>query len=215
MKIRQLLFVGVTILLVIGCGDDAPKPMKEDKKLTKIIKEETKQEQIKEVKEREDNVPYWISDPTSLDHLSALGKALKTTGGSKFQQTEAVAGARDDLRKIIKVKVSNSVKNSLMKFLKKIDKDDDFKKEEIVKISEKVGTHVSLQVISGTKKKAIWFDRKENLYVLVSIDSNIIKELTYDGFRMVLRSNKELFQLYREKDGREFLKAELEKKIYN
>ncbi|MCV6606828.1 MAG: LPP20 family lipoprotein [Campylobacterales bacterium] len=212
MKLKKLLFIGLTSLLFLGCGDDTPKPEKEEVKLTK---EETKQDKIQEVKESQDDVPYWIEDPTSLDNLSALGKALKTTGGSRFQQTEAVAGARDDLRKIIKDKVSNGVLKSFEKFLKEIDKDDDFEKNQLVEVAEKVGTHVSLQVISGTKKKAIWFDKKENFYVLVSIDSKIVKELAYDGIRMILRTHKDLYSIFREKNGRKFLKEELEKTIYN
>lgn len=208
MKIKNLLLISLTALFFLGCsGSDAPSPNGE---------EEEKLKDSDYIAKEAADTPYWIKDPKSLDGLAALGRALKTTGGSKFQQTEAVARARESLRDLVNEKVSKSVKESLAVLIEEADLDEDvFTVEEIEAVSKKIGVHVSLQVISGSKKKAIWFDSKENLYVLVSIDEDIVKKLTLDGTRMILRTKKDLYKEYRKNGGREILKRVLEKEIYN
>jgi len=168
---------------------------------------------IKELSDTSENIPHWLKDTNSLDALGAIGSAYKTTGGSKFQQTEAMANGRDILRDKIKRKVSTVIEKLLEELL--VDSEMKLSKVEILEIAEKIGTHISLQSISGSKKRAVWFDKKENLYVMVTIDALIIKELTVTGTRVLLSNYRDLYTLFKREKGREILIGILDKEIYN
>ncbi len=160
-----------------------------------------------------ENAPKWVKDPNALDGLGAIGSAFKTTGGSKIQQTEAMANGRDYLREKIKKKVSLAVKNSLESVYKKADKE--LESAKLASLSEKIGTHISLQSINRSFKKAVWFDVKENLYILVSIDAEIVKKFAMTGTRILLSNDREIFATFENNDGKEILQIYLEKLVSN
>lgn len=166
----------------------------------------------KEIVEVSKKSPDWIK-VSENNFLAAYGSAYKTTGGVKFQQTEATANGKEALRKKIKIKISQILQASLKTLSLKSGK---VIEEDLIKnFSERIAVHVSLQSINSSEKKAVWFDEKENLYILMAIDPEIIKKLTILGTKTLLRGDKELFDLYNLNMGENILIFYLNRELLN
>lgn len=114
------------------------------------------------------NAPSWVLNGGGAG-LSAIGSAEITKAGLQFARNEALAMARDELARIISVKVEGLVSNAVQQTIGNNAYDS---------VVEKYGEQVTRQIVSqtmiGTKQKDTWItsDGKQ-IYVLVELDSSL------------------------------------------
>lgn len=114
------------------------------------------------------NAPSWVLNGGGVG-LSAIGSAEITKAGLQFARNEALAMARDELARIISVKVEGLVSNAVQQTIGNNAYDS---------VVEKYGEQVTRQIVSqtmiGTKQKDTWItsDGKQ-IYVLVELDSSL------------------------------------------
>ncbi|QCT95109.1 hypothetical protein FE773_07870 [Caminibacter mediatlanticus TB-2] len=130
------------------------------------------------------NAPSWICRPEDTkEYITAVGSAEKTNLGFSFQQTEAVAAARDALARRISVKVKNIFKR--------------YESNTGVKgnlVSEKVVTNVSKQLsnltLNDSKILNTWQSKNGTLYVLVGMPKANIKKAFYQSIKKYESQNE-------------------------
>lgn len=120
-------------MIIIGCGT-AKKEIKE----TKVQEQGLTQEFA--------NAPKWVLDSSAEKGLGAVGSAKAGKAGMQFARTEALANGRDELARMISVKVSNMIKS----FSQVTGVEDD---QAIDKVSSQVSKQITSEVLSGSRQK--------------------------------------------------------------
>ena len=96
--------------------------------------------------------------------LSAVGSAQIGNAGLSFARTEALANGRDEIARMLQLKVSNMVKN----FTQTTGIGD---AQTVDKVSANVSRQLANQTLTGSKAKQTWISSECNeLFILVVAD---------------------------------------------
>lgn len=112
------------------------------------------------------NAPSWVLNG-GREGLSAIGSADITKAGLQFARNEALALARDELSRIVSVKIEGLVSNAITQSIGNNAYDSN-----VEKYGEQITRQIVSQTMVGTKQKDTWItsDGKQ-IYVLVELDS--------------------------------------------
>ncbi len=193
--ILMLGILTISPIIIIGCGT-----------AKKEIKEITVQEQSRNISSELANAPKWVLDPSIEKGLGAVGSAKIGKAGMQFARTEALANGRDDLARMINVKVSNMIKN----FCQAIGVGDN---QTVDKTCSQVSKQVASEVLSGSRQKEMWMSPSGEVYVLMIIDTNLIKQVVKDGIESSYKNDAVLWQQFQAKNAHEELDKEVDKEF--
>ncbi|RDU65464.1 LPP20 family lipoprotein [Helicobacter sp. MIT 14-3879] len=112
--------------------------------------------------------PSWVLNGGS-NGLSAIGSANISKAGLQFARNEALAMARDELARMVSVKVEGVINNAISQSI-----GNNSYNENVEKYSEQITKQIVSQTMIGTKQKDTWItpDGKQ-IFVLVEMDSSI------------------------------------------
>ena len=154
------------------------------------------------------NAPAWVIDASLEGGLSALGIAKIGPAGMQFARNEAMANGRSELAKMINVKVKDLTKN----FTQQTGIGDD---TTVEKVSSQVSKQVTNQALQGSKAKSTWISPKNNLHILMIIDSEMVKNYVRESIETSYKNDKALYQQFQAKKAHEELDKEIEKEFSN
>lgn len=190
MKIRfvYLLIMISSLMLLLGCTSKTTSKgeIKLDQKLT--------------------NAPRWVFKPESDDGLASYGYSKITKAGLNFARVEALSNARDELARILKVKVKNMVKN----FTEASGIDDT---EAIDRVSTQVSKQVANEILQGSKQKDMWISPENELFVLVTIDKSTVNQYVKNSVTTSFKNEHALWQQVQAKKSYEELQNEIDKEM--
>lgn len=152
------------------------------------------------------NAPKWVLDPSMEGGLSAVGSAKMGKAEMSFYRTKAMANARDELARIMSVKVKNLVKN----FTQTTGIGDD---ETVDTVSAQVSKQVAKQTLTGSKQKDIWISPSKELFVLVVLDPATVAEAVKESVKTSYKNERALWQQFQAKKAHEELDAEIDKEF--
>ncbi len=117
------------------------------------------------------NAPSWVLNGGG-NGLSSIGSAEITKAGLQFARNEALAMARDELARIISVKVEGVVNNAISQSIGNNAYDSN-----VEKYGEQITRQIVSQTMVGTKQKDTWItpDGKQ-IYILVELDSSLAEK---------------------------------------
>lgn len=153
-----------------------------------------------------DGAPQWVLDPASAGGLTAVGSAAKSPGGIQFQRNEAMATGRDELARMLSVKVKNSFKN----FSEQTGVGDS---QTFDKVTTDVSQQLAKQTLNGSKQKDLWLAQDGTMYILVSLDPKSVADITKQMAVASLNNDQALFQKAEAKKAIEELKADIDKEF--
>jgi len=149
--------------------------------------------------------PMWVLDPTVEGGIAAVGSAQQSPGGFQFQKTEALANARDELARILSVKVTNMVKN----FSQSTGVGD---AQTFEKVAQQVSKQVASQTLSGSRQKSLWINPANNeVFILVVLDPEAVKAAAKASVTTSLKNDQALWQQFQAKKADSALDAEVDK----
>ena len=153
--------------------------------------------------------PNWLCDPFIEGGLGAVGSAPKSPLGRSFQQTEAMANARDALARELGTKVKNMFKN----FAQTTGVGEN---QSVEKVATNVSKQISSQNIEGARQKGRWVAPDGTLYLHVVLDPQgvaIFKEEAKKVVKTSLRNDEALYQQFVAKRGMDELDAAIDKEL--
>ncbi len=193
---RTILMLGILTIspmMIIGCVTT-----KNEIKESKI----QEQGQIKEFA----NAPKWVSDLSGEKEPAAVGSAKIGNVGMQFARTEALANGRDELARMMSVKVSNMVKN-----FSQVTGIGNAQSAE--KVSSQVSKQITSEVLSGSRQKEMWVSPSGEVYMLVVIDASLVKQVVKDGIESSYKNDTALWQQFQAKNAHEELDKEVDKEF--
>lgn len=130
------------------------------------------------------NAPSWVLNG-GRDGLSAIGSADITKAGLQFARNEALAMARDELSRIISVKVEGLVSNAVSQSIGNNAYD-----ANVERYGEQITRQIVSQSMVGTKQKDTWItpDGKQ-IYVLVELDSALSDKVQKTIMQSIAKDN--------------------------
>lgn len=155
------------------------------------------------------NLPAWVLVPPE-GGISGVGSAKVGPAGMQTARIEATANARDEMARIMNVRVKNMIKN----FTETTGVGD-------AQTVDKVFTNVSKQVakvdLTGSQIKKVFLDEKNNeLYVLVGLNPEAVSQAS-DAMKQAaitsFKNDQALWQKFQAKKGHEELEKEIEKEF--
>lgn len=152
------------------------------------------------------NAPKWVMMPEMEGGLAASGSAKMSKAGMSFTRTAAMANGRDELARIMNVKVSNLVKN----FTQSTGIGDD---ETVERVVSNVSKQVTQQVLSGSRMKDSWISPSNELYVLIVLDPAAAADAVKQSVQTSYKNEKALWQQFQAKKAQEELDAEIDKEF--
>ncbi|MFH1961572.1 MAG: LPP20 family lipoprotein [bacterium] len=193
---KAILMIGILAIspmMIIGCG--ATK---------KEIKETKVQEQgmAKEFA----NAPGWVLNPSVEKGLAAVGIAKAGPAGMQFARTEALSNGRDELVRIMSVKVSNMVKN----FSQVTGVGN---AQAVDKVASQVSKQIAAEVLNGSRQKDMWVSPSGDIYILMIVDTSLIKQAVKDGIESSCKNDAALWQQFQAKNAHEELNKEVDKEF--
>ncbi|MGA1868460.1 MAG: LPP20 family lipoprotein [bacterium] len=188
-KIAWCTIILMLFITVSGCGR---------KKGTKI--------QDKDLANEFANAPQWVLGASADQGLAAVGSSQKSKAGVQHTRTMALANARDELARMMNVKVKNMVKN----FTENTGIGDD---ETVDKVSTNVSKQVASQVITGSRQKDVWISPSGEIYVLVTLDSEMAAQAVKNSMMTSYKNEKSLWQKFQAQKAQEELDEEIEKEF--
>ena len=177
--------------LVAGCAKKAP--------------EQPPQVQNPALQQEFANAPNWVLNPQNAGKLVAVGSAKVGPAGMQFAREEALAAARDELARMMSVRVKNMVK----RFMQTTGVGD---AQAIDHVSATVSKQVANQVLSGSRQKNLWISPSGELYVLVELDPELAKTTIANAIRTSM-SKQALWQQFQAKKAFDELQAEIEQEL--
>ncbi len=195
---RKILVTAVAVsfsIAFISCGEKKPAPQQQPAKI-----------QNQQWANEFANAPKWVLSPEMEGGLAAVGSAKIGKAGIQFARTEALANARDELARILTVKVKNMVKN----FTQQIGVGDE---QTVDKVSAQVSKQVTSTVLQGSRQKDMWISPSGELYVLVVLDPASVKEAVKQATLSSFKNERALWQQFQAKKAYEELDKEIEKEF--
>jgi hypothetical protein len=107
---------------------------------------------------------------------------------------------------MISVKVKNMVKN----FTQQIGVGDE---QTVDKVSAQVSKQVTYQVLNGSRQKDMWISPSGELYVLVVLDPESVKDVVKRETISSFKNDRALWQQFQAKKAYEELEKEIEKEF--
>lgn len=163
---RNVLLCGIVLMfaLLSGCsGVSAP---------TKVAKGYTNPSI--------DGAPAWVLDPTSVPGIVAVGSAPHSPGGIQFQRNEAMAAGRDELARMLSIKVKNAFSN----FAQQTGVGD---AQTFDKVSSNVSKQLASETLTGSRQKDMWLAQDGTMYLMVTLDpksvADVAKQLVQTSFK--------------------------------
>ncbi|NPA42093.1 MAG: hypothetical protein GXO18_07475 [Aquificae bacterium] len=151
--------------------------------------------------------PKWVLNPQASGvKVSAVGSARIGKAGLQFARTEALSNARDELARMIEIRVKNMVKN----FMQVTGIGDN---ETVDRVSVQVSKQVAYQTIRGSRQLTLWKSPCNELFVLVGVDPDMVKRFIKSQVETSLKNEQALWQLYQAKKAYEELDREIEKEF--
>ncbi len=151
------------------------------------------------------NAPSWVLNPQSAGKLVAVGSAKVGPAGMQFAREEALAAARDELARMMSVRVKNMVK----RFMQTTGVGD---AQAVDHVSASVSKQVANQVLSGSRQKDLWISPSGELYVLVELDPEFAKTTIANAIRTSM-SKQALWQQFQAKKAFDELQQEIEQEL--
>ena len=188
MKQNRMTFILVVLgaFLAAGCSGTGNK-----------IDNEALEEEFK-------NAPKWVLTGHLQEETSAVGSARIGKGGLQFARTEALARARDELARQVSVKVETLVNN----FAQQTGIGND---QMLDSFSKQVSRQITNETLAGSRQEDIWISPSSDVYVLVVMDSEQIKDAVRREMVSSYRRDEARWQEFKAKNGAEELDRELER----
>ena len=118
-----------------------------------------------------EDAPTWVKQPYIKGYITGLGIASANKGDDlAFQRSEAMALARDDMARQIETKVGSFFD----KFAESIGTGD---KEVFLKDAKSKIHTIAKQKIRGARTRDTWIDKKERLYILMTLETNEVLKM--------------------------------------
>jgi hypothetical protein len=152
------------------------------------------------------DAPAWVLSPELEGGLAAAGSAKVGAAGMQFAKTEAMASGRDELARILSVKVQNMVKN----FTQATGVGD---AQTVDKVSSQVSKQVANETLTGSRQKNVWLSPCNELFVLVVLDPAVVKEQAKQAVQSSYKSDQALWQQFQAKKAYEELDKEIAKEF--
>ena len=194
---RVLLMLGILTcvpMMIIGCVATKNE-----------IKEQPKVQEKGLAKEFA-NAPVWVLNPSVEKGLAALGSAKIGNAGMQFARTEALANGRDELARIMSVKVSNMVKN----FSQATGLGNS---QTVDKVASQVSKQIASEVLSGSRQKDMWVSPSGDVYILVVVAISLIKQTVKDGIESSYKNDAALGQQWQAKNAQDELSKKVDKEF--
>jgi len=205
---KQILISTVAVFSLSGCFGIGSSEANEPEKSVEIT---TQQQDPNACYEGGVLAPDWLCNPTMEGGLAAVGSAPKNPLGRGFQQTEAMADARDALAR----QLGTKVKNMFKKFVRTTGVGES---QTIEKVATNVSKQIASQDIEGARQVGRWVGPDGTLYLRVVLDPASIEAVKSDAKNAIktsLKNNEALYQQFVAKKGSHFkiTKAGLKGKI--
>lgn len=183
---KIILTLMLVSIIAVGCGKKAAVPKIDDVCFN--------------------GAPAWVYTPELEGGLAAAGSAKVGPAGMQFARTEAMASGRDELARMLTVKVQNMVKN----FTQTTGIGD---AQTVDKVSAQVSKQVADQTLNGSRQKDIWQSPCGELWVLVILDPTLVKAQTAQAVQSSFRNDNALWQQFQAKQAFEELQKEIDKEF--
>lgn len=144
--------------------------------------------------------PNWVINGGAEGGLSGVGAAKIGKAGINFARTEALAGGRDEIARVLSVKVNNMFKQ----FTQTTGLGDN---ETVDKVTANVSKQVASQMISGSKQIGSWISTCNEMYVLVGVDAALAQQAIKEQSLSSLKNEQALWQQFQAKNAQDELDA--------
>ena len=134
-----------------------------------------------------DGAPGWVLDPTSTPGIVAIGSAALGLGGVQFQRTEAMAAGRDELARILSLKVKNSLEN----FARQTGIGDS---QTFDKVTKDTSRQLAKETLNGSRQKDLWLAQDGTMFILVMLESKSVAEAAKRAIRSSFTNDNANFQ---------------------
>lgn len=152
-----------------------------------------------------DGAPAWVLNGGAEGGLSAVGSAQIGNAGLSFARNEAMANGRDEIARILELKVSNMVKN----FTQTTGVGDS---QTVDKVSSTVSRQLANQTITGSKAKDQWISKECNeLFILVVADAPGLQEEIKSQITSSYRNEQAIWQQIQARDALKEMDKEIDK----
>jgi len=193
MKLKTALLICVG-LVFIGCSSkESPNAQIAPKLSGKCIIENTE-------------APKWVCTGGDIkDYITAVGSAKPSPLGFSFQRSEAIAVARDEIAKQLRLKVKNMFKNYMATTGANTDSAE--------KVTEYVSKQLTKQTLTGSKQLNIWIAPDKTLFVLVGVPLNAAKAKKV--IKSSLKNQEALWQKFQSEKAQKELEESIDKEFGN
>lgn len=149
--------------------------------------------------------PKWTCNPYREGAVVALGIAPQNAASDySMQMAEAMAEGRDALANQLSVKV-----NTMFKSFKSTTGSGNASTYD--KATSKVSKQLASQTLRGSRSLETWKSNAGNLYVLVGISNEPVKNAMEDAIKTSFKNDKALYQEFKAAKAQGDLDKELEK----
>ena len=153
-----------------------------------------------------DGAPAWVLDPTSAKGLTAVGSAQRSPGGIQFQRSEAMASGRDELARMLGIKVKNMMSN----FSRQTGVGEG---QSFDKVTEDVSKQLARETLNGSRQKDLWLAQDGTMYILVALDPKNVAEVAKRSMLTSLKNDDALYQQAEAKNALEGLDADIDREF--
>lgn len=182
---KILLMCAIALpLVIVGCGGKTTSVESADPAVTACLA----------------GAPNWVINGGAEGGLSGVGAAKIGKAGVNFARTEALAGGRDEIARVLSVKVNNMFKQ----FTQTTGIGDN---ETVDKVTANVSKQVASQMISGSKQIGSWVSPCNEMYVLVGVDAALAQQAIKEQSLSSLKNEQALWQQFQAKNAQDELDA--------
>ena len=147
--------------------------------------------------------PLWVCDaPVEGVEVSAVGSAQKSAAGHNFMKTMAVAAARDELARSMKVYVNNMVKSY-------VETTGAASAETVDKVNTSVSKQITKTTLEGSRLYRTTTAPDGTLFALVGLNKEQAKAQAKDALSNSMKNDAALWQQFKAKKAQDELAAEI------
>ncbi len=151
------------------------------------------------------DAPAWVLLAGAEGGLSAVGSAQIGNAGINFARTEALANGRDEIARILELKVNNMLKN----FTQTTGVGDS---QTVDKVTSNVSRQLANQTITGSRAKEAWISPECNeIFVLVVADAPSLEEEIKSQITSSYRNEQALWQQIQAQNALKEMDKEIDK----
>jgi hypothetical protein len=147
--------------------------------------------------------PLWVCDaPVEGAEVTAVGSVAKSSAGHNFMKTMAVAAARDELARNMKVYVTNMVKSY-------VEATGAASAETVDQVNTSVSKQITKETLVGSRIFRTVIAPDGSMYALVGFDKPVAKENAQDAIKNSMKNDGALWQQFKAKKAQDELAAEI------